>query len=225
MRIFAAFLILCSSTLLSVQQMTQVGSAISDSMIEWSEPRTCGTLNLTSKLTKHCFPTDASRHSVCCVDIQLPAITNLSACNILEQRIRSASKPSSYSWCACTEASCHALGGRVAWILETNGQTLRPLGASLPDPNALSSKSASAAAVNAMEVDGAAAEAIAAREEEVRRLRAEAVTLRRDAFGASDSEEEVLCSQRPASRRPRASSSLQLPRRPLPDSSLLIPLL
>lgn len=32
----------------------------------------CGTLDLTSSLTQHCFPKDTSHHFVCCVDITSP---------------------------------------------------------------------------------------------------------------------------------------------------------
>ena len=32
----------------------------------------CGTLDLTSHLTQHCFPHDKSHHFVCCVDIESP---------------------------------------------------------------------------------------------------------------------------------------------------------
>lgn len=40
-------------------------------MPEWWVPTHCGTLNLTHKLTRHCFPADGSHHHVCCTDIPL----------------------------------------------------------------------------------------------------------------------------------------------------------
>lgn len=41
-------------------------------MPNWWCPTSCGTLDLASPLTRHCFPPDASRHQFCCVDIKLP---------------------------------------------------------------------------------------------------------------------------------------------------------
>eukprot|EP00960_Hanusia_phi_P011867 345844-Hanusia_phi.AAC.2 len=106
-------------------------------MPDWWCPTPCGTLNLSSKrrcsswrttdpactgpYTQHCFPPDGSSHSVCCVGIQLPATLNAEvikdpAFMSLEDRIRAASHPSSYSWCACNQFVCEELlGGRVAW--------------------------------------------------------------------------------------------------------------
>ena len=78
----------------------------------------CGTLDLDSSLTQHCFPADKSHHFVCCVDIQTagnsasPHGNN----NPLLEVITKASKPESYSWCTCSEEIClQQLGGRVAW--------------------------------------------------------------------------------------------------------------
>ena len=78
----------------------------------------CGTLDLNSPLTQHCFPYDKSHHFVCCVDIK--NVDNSKSPhgnkNPLGDVIKSASLPSSYSWCTCSEEICEQqLGGRVAW--------------------------------------------------------------------------------------------------------------
>mmetsp|Transcript_14955 Transcript_14955/g.40102 ORF Transcript_14955/g.40102 Transcript_14955/m.40102 type:complete len:116 (-) Transcript_14955:594-941(-) len=83
------------------------------------EKKPCGTLDLTSGRTQHCFPPDASHHSVCCVDIKTPDnnYTPSGNYNPLGSAIRAASRPSSYSWCTCSKEICTAqLGGRVAYI-------------------------------------------------------------------------------------------------------------
>jgi hypothetical protein len=36
------------------------------------QQRECGTLDLDSSLTRHCFPEGGGEHSTCCVDINLP---------------------------------------------------------------------------------------------------------------------------------------------------------
>ena len=43
---------------------------------EPAPPAPCGTLDLTSPLTQHCFPEDGSHHAVCCVDISMPENPN-----------------------------------------------------------------------------------------------------------------------------------------------------
>ncbi|KAK9867988.1 hypothetical protein WJX84_010855 [Apatococcus fuscideae] len=83
-----------------------------------SPPSSCGTLDLTSDLTQHCFPQDGSHHFVCCVDITSPETSQSphGNRNPLNDVIKAASKPSSYSWCTCSEEICtQQLGGRVAW--------------------------------------------------------------------------------------------------------------
>ncbi|KAK9818442.1 hypothetical protein WJX74_000998 [Apatococcus lobatus] len=80
--------------------------------------RACGTLDLTSKHTQHCFPEDGSHHFVCCVDINSPTSSQSphGNSNPLNDVIKAASKPSSYSWCTCSEEICtQQLEGRVAW--------------------------------------------------------------------------------------------------------------
>jgi hypothetical protein len=195
----STFLVIVCAILHTSDQQVLMKEAPSSRAIRshQSEPRSCGTLNLTSKLTKHCFPANAALHAVCCVDIQLPTISNLSECNILERRIRAASLPASFSWCACTEQACVALGGRIAWILQPDGSTIRPLGAKPHDASAPIRKGAAA-----MELDDAAppppalANAIAAREAELRRLRSDTGTLRRDLLGDSESADEVRHTRR-----------------------------
>jgi hypothetical protein len=102
-------------------------------------PLLCGTMDLNSKLTRHCFPATANRHMVCCADIQLPDPAMYSGSrlphntssfhNILESRIRSVSRPESYSWCTCSIDVCeNQLGGKVQWILQPDGSTISPLG-------------------------------------------------------------------------------------------------
>lgn len=107
-------------------------------------PRACGTLDLTSRHTQHCFPEDGaayvhnnsaphprrvltvsglvrvsgSHHFVCCVDISTPGSSQSphGNGNPLNDVIKAASKPSSYSWCTCSEEICtQQLGGQVAW--------------------------------------------------------------------------------------------------------------
>jgi hypothetical protein len=83
-----------------------------------SPPAPCGTLDLTSPHTQHCFPEDGSHHFVCCVDINMPENPHSPHGNYnpLERVIRQASNSSSYSWCTCSEEICEEqLGGRVAW--------------------------------------------------------------------------------------------------------------
>uniref|UniRef100_A0A7S4PFF9 WW domain-containing protein n=1 Tax=Guillardia theta TaxID=55529 RepID=A0A7S4PFF9_GUITH len=90
-------------------------------MPQWWTPTPCGTLNLSSPYTQHCFPPDGSSHHVCCVSIQLPATLHAepikdAAFVKLEDMIRAASHPSSYSWCTCNQFICEELlGGRVQW--------------------------------------------------------------------------------------------------------------
>eukprot|EP00275_Glaucocystis_incrassata_P001890 EC124241.1.p1 GENE.EC124241.1~~EC124241.1.p1 ORF type:complete len:138 (+),score=0.08 EC124241.1:231-644(+) len=86
--------------------------------------RQCGTLDLNSPLTQHCFPHDGSHHFVCCVDITLPENPNSPHGNYnpLERVIKTASNSSSYSWCTCSEEICEQqLGGRVAWNMNGIG--------------------------------------------------------------------------------------------------------
>ena len=78
--------------------------------------RQCGTMDLRSSLTKHCFPEDGLSHSVCCVDIRLPGSQRYFT--HLEHDIYLSSKSSSYSWCTCSVDICHELAGRVAWIYQ-----------------------------------------------------------------------------------------------------------
>ena len=72
--------------------------------------------------TDHCFPSDASHHYVCCVDIKNPENQNFKinehdiVRNPLEEQIKRNSHPSSYSWCTCNERICiEQLKGRVEW--------------------------------------------------------------------------------------------------------------
>ena len=83
-----------------------------------SPPAPCGTLDLTSPLTQHCFPEDGSHHFVCCVDIQTSDNPHSPHGNYnpLDRVIKSASNASSPTWCTCSEEICtEQLGGRVAW--------------------------------------------------------------------------------------------------------------
>jgi hypothetical protein len=41
-------------------------------MVHARQQRECGTLDLDSSLTRHCFPEGGGDHSTCCVDINLP---------------------------------------------------------------------------------------------------------------------------------------------------------
>ena len=93
-------------------------------MPNWWLPTSCGTLNLTHPLARHCFPVDGSHHHVCCTNIALAdededawlsPVTQL-----LVKSIRAASHPSSFSWCACTHAVCtELLGGTISWDQHT----------------------------------------------------------------------------------------------------------
>ncbi|KAH7623686.1 hypothetical protein NADE_008509 [Nannochloris sp. 'desiccata'] len=83
-----------------------------------SPPAPCGTLDLTSPLTQHCFPADGSHHFVCCVDIQMPDNSHSPHGNFnpLERVIKAASNSTSWSWCTCSEEICRdQLGGTVLW--------------------------------------------------------------------------------------------------------------
>ena len=68
----------------------------------------CGTLDLTSPLTQHCFPHDKSHHFVCCTEIADPAnsASPHGNNNPLFDVITKASKPENYSWCTCSEEIC-----------------------------------------------------------------------------------------------------------------------
>lgn len=93
-------------------------------LAEPKPPAPCGTLDLQSQLTQHCFPEDGSHHFVCCVDIQMPENPHSPHGNFnpLEHVIKSASNASSYSWCTCSENICEMqLGGRVAWNMHGVG--------------------------------------------------------------------------------------------------------
>ena len=72
------------------------------------EMQPCGTLDLKSPKTQHCFPEDASHHFVCCVDIQTPEKTNSphGNKNPLFDVITKNSRSESYSWCTCSEEIC-----------------------------------------------------------------------------------------------------------------------
>ena len=60
----------------------------------------CGTLDLDSPLTQHCFPYDLAHHFVCCVDIKLPEMSARGTYgNPVYYSIESASDSKSYSWC------------------------------------------------------------------------------------------------------------------------------
>lgn len=90
----------------------------------------CGTLTTPGAShgwrtdeTDHCFPSSASDHMVCCVDIksldnELNAHDpNVAHHNPLSGPILRNSHKSSYSWCTCSATICEKqLGGRVAWI-------------------------------------------------------------------------------------------------------------
>jgi hypothetical protein len=83
-----------------------------------SPPAPCGTLDLSSPLVQHCFPSDGSHHAVCCVDISNPENPHSPHGNYnpLGRVIKAASNSTSYSWCTCSEEICtEQLGGRVAW--------------------------------------------------------------------------------------------------------------
>lgn len=124
---------------------------VSQSASQPSPPAPCGTLDLTSPLTQHCFPEDGSHHFVCCVDIQMPeVILHLPGIayhwrtphmepllplqnphsphgnyNPLARVITQASNASSYSWCTCSEevhAAC------------SSGVALRCAGSRVPKP-------------------------------------------------------------------------------------------
>lgn len=89
-----------------------------------SPPAPCGTLDLQSTLTQHCFPEDGSHHFVCCEGITLPENPNSPHGNYnpLERVIKAASNSSNYSWCTCSEEICtEQLGGRVAWNMNGMG--------------------------------------------------------------------------------------------------------
>lgn len=89
-----------------------------------SPPAPCGTLDLESILTQHCFPEDGSHHFVCCEGITLPENPNSPHGNYnpLERVIKAASNSSNYSWCTCSEEICtEQLGGRVAWNMNGIG--------------------------------------------------------------------------------------------------------
>lgn len=91
-----------------------------------SPPAPCGSLDLGSPLTQHCFPEDGSHHFVCCERITLldnPDSPHGNQ-NPLGEVIRAASDPSNYSWCTCSEEICtQQLGGRVAWNQHGAGWT------------------------------------------------------------------------------------------------------
>ncbi|BDA51108.1 hypothetical protein COCOBI_17-3280 [Coccomyxa sp. Obi] len=89
-----------------------------------SPPAPCGTLDLTSPLTQHCFPADGSHHFVCCDQIQMPENPHSPHGNYnpLERVIKAASNESNYSWCTCSEEICtEQLHGRVAWNMNGVG--------------------------------------------------------------------------------------------------------
>jgi hypothetical protein len=87
-------------------------------------PAPCGTLDLTSPLTQHCFPSDGSHHFVCCEHISMPENPNSPHGNFnpLERVIKAASNATNYSWCTCSEEICREqLGGQVAWNMHGIG--------------------------------------------------------------------------------------------------------
>lgn len=89
-----------------------------------SPPAPCGTLDLNSPLTQHCFPADGSHHFVCCVDIATPEneLSPHGNRNPLLRAITAASNATSYSWCTCSEEICEEqLKGRVEWNMNGRG--------------------------------------------------------------------------------------------------------
>ena len=91
---------------------------------EPAPPAPCGTLDLSSALTQHCFPADGSHHFVCCVDISTSeqTLSPHGNANPLFRAITAASNASSLSWCTCSEEICEEqLGGRVAWNMNGRG--------------------------------------------------------------------------------------------------------
>ena len=70
--------------------------------------RVCGTLNMKSPHTQHCFPHDLSHHFVCCENITRPENTQSphDMENPLYDVITSASEESNYSWCTGSEEVC-----------------------------------------------------------------------------------------------------------------------
>jgi len=89
-----------------------------------SPPQPCGTLDLSSPLTQHCFPADVSHHFVCCTQIQAPENPHSPHGNYnpLERVIKAASNDSNYSWCTCSEEICtEQLRGFVQWNMNGNG--------------------------------------------------------------------------------------------------------
>ena len=101
-----------------------LATAPPSSSAEPAPPAPCGTLDLTSRLTQHCFPADGSHHFVCCVDISTPDNPDSphGNRNPLFAAITAASNASSYSWCTCSEEICEEqLGGRVAWNMNGRG--------------------------------------------------------------------------------------------------------
>ncbi|KAJ1475171.1 hypothetical protein T484DRAFT_1910153, partial [Baffinella frigidus] len=79
--------------------------------------RQCGEMDMTSPLTRHCFPADGRSHGVCCTDIRLPGSQRFF--NKLEDLIFRASRGrATHSWCVCTEAICDALQGKIAWRID-----------------------------------------------------------------------------------------------------------
>lgn len=87
-------------------------------------PRPCGSLDLSSPLTQHCFPADGSHHFVCCEGIT-SAMNDQSPhgnWNPLGDVIRQASDADNPSWCTCSEEICtEQLGGVVAWNMNGEG--------------------------------------------------------------------------------------------------------
>ncbi|MEW5302750.1 MAG: hypothetical protein WDW36_005500 [Sanguina aurantia] len=120
---------MAQSSLLIGSELTS--STDSDSC-DWPRggKRCCGTLMTPGAShagrrdeTDHCFPSSASDHYVCCVDIQ--SVDNqinqddptVSTFNPLSGPIKRNSNSSSYAWCVCSQSICtNQLKGRVAWV-------------------------------------------------------------------------------------------------------------
>ena len=110
--------------LLLLVAIAVVLSFAAPSSAEPAPPAPCGTLDLASALTQHCFPADGSHHFVCCVDISSPeeTLSPHGNSNPLFRAITAASNSSSYSWCTCSEEIREEqLGGRVAWNMNGRG--------------------------------------------------------------------------------------------------------
>jgi hypothetical protein len=87
-------------------------------------PQPCGSLDLTSPLTQHCFPADGSHHFVCCEGISTPDDEESphGNRNPLADVIAQASSLENPSWCTCSEEICtKQLHGRVAWNMQGAG--------------------------------------------------------------------------------------------------------